>query len=400
MSLKLECISCRYWNPDGEKQCRKCQARIPTTAPVRVDEWDGAGKRHRVPTVNRKAAVAIQEEIRVARRKGVGWGDTGEKITLSELAGKYLKDDSIKKKRDFKVRRNYINATVARLGSNSRVSGLSRKKMKGYSDRRKTQGLSGSTINRETTYLHGMLSWAASPEMEIIQSNPIAGYERQEENDARDYVLTDDEYRKLHEALPGHCTPILALQACLPLRPGEAMQLTWDQVRLDAQWPYIVFKGDAAKKTKSGKPRIVPIYFAHLIAMLKEMPSRFAGEAVFTYTGTNWKGPRAFDSWRNAFNTAREKAGLPKFRIYDLRHCAITRLRLAEVPQLLVEHASDHKGKAISDRYTEIGEAAMLSAPKERYNRTSGLIEAVEGYEYDGLGLPVKQRKEGEVSGE
>ncbi len=67
--------------------------------------------------------------------------------------------------------------------------------------------------------------------------------------------------------------------------------------------------------TKSGKPRYVPVSDG-IIAILNSVPRLAGSRYVFPNPDTGKPYVTIFYSW----NTARQRAGLPDVRIYDLRH--------------------------------------------------------------------------------
>ena len=96
---------------------------------------------------------------------------------------------------------------------------------------------------------------------------------------------------------------MFALRSCLPLRNGETLRLTWDQIHLNAVRPYISFSGAGDQSTKSGRERTVPIWYAHIAEMLRELPSRFAKGAVFTFQKHDEDEARAIKGWNTTWDS-------------------------------------------------------------------------------------------------
>ena len=60
----------------------------------------------------------------------------------------------------------------------------------------------------------------------------------------------------------------------------------------------------------------------------------FSGKRVVAYNVTAFDPTTHLKSWRSAWRTMTKKAGLPRFRFHDLRHCAITQLLIIWLFQL------------------------------------------------------------------
>jgi len=124
--------------------------------------------------------------------------------------------------------------------------------------------------------------------------------------------VTDKQFSAVAEKIEAHLRPIARLLLATAMRKGEALGLTWGEVRGRALY---------LTRTKSGKPREVPLT-AEAAALLPERPAE-AGDSDLVFRGPDGGDLRHnFDrSWR----AAREEAKLPWLRVHDLRHEAASR---------------------------------------------------------------------------
>jgi integrase len=104
------------------------------------------------------------------------------------------------------------------------------------------------------------------------------------------------------------------------MRKGEILGLRWNQV--DLQNKVIVLE---AADTKTQEKREIPLDEG-LLDLLKRVPRFLGSHYVFTQKG------KPIGNIRKGFFGACERAGIKDFRFHDLRHCAVTNLRKAGVP--------------------------------------------------------------------
>ena len=356
MALLLECEACHYRTPQKKRGrgCHKCGRSLKDAA-WWADTPDGTGFRHRVRCVYLDTAKRIEKKIRDARIEGEPWHrypqepDRGP--LLGEIAEDYLsravlskrgqsKGIPIRTMKDYKQRASAIGRAVSRLGESTPVSEITPQRIHTYQEQRLADGLSYSSINRETAYLHVALAWAAR--LGKIPANPMTGYLAKPENPARSRVLGPDEYTALVAALEGEYLQAFILRHALPLRLAETLALEWSMVDLDDKRGAVDIPGAI---TKSGRERHVPLYYTHVREMLRGVPSRFRQGRVFT---------RSMRLHQNTFKDACSVADVPDFTLRDLKHCAITEMRAAGMPLELVSNAADHSSAHITDRYTNL----------------------------------------------
>ncbi len=388
MALNLWCPQCGERNPERNvsQPCRKCGAKLPTKDGavwyVNLHDTDGYHIRRRAGSY--LDARDMENAIHRARREGKLWRAENSKATLGDLQDAYLQEPTIQAMKDYRTRSKAIGRIVADLGRERIVMGLSPQVIAEYQQGREREGITGSSINRETGYLSVMLDWFAAVG-KVIPRNPIAEAPRLDENPARNRTMTDQEGEAIARALPDHWRPVFEVLRWLPLRLAEALALDWttqtgrpfiDQLP-DPQRPWLWAIIVPAGVSKSGRERAVPVYYAGLRDTLKALPSRSTVPRGPVFVDPMGRKLTEYDI-RRPWGEARKAAGCEDLRIHDLKHTAVTTLLHYHVPPHDVAFASDHASARIQQLYANMTKERILRSRDRWFNPATGLIEAVE----------------------
>jgi len=156
---------------------------------------------------------------------------------------------------------------------------------------------------------------------------------------------------------PGSLKPLVTFLYFCGVRLGEALQIDWTQVDLNAGLIRL-----EREQTKNSEPRTVPLPDM-LIGML---------EMVDDKSGTVFDGTNLRKAWHKAcaaagLGTLTEVEGKPDPRytgliIHDLRRSAIKNLMKAGVPEKVAMSISGHKTRAVFDRYHIVDTEDMVEA--------------------------------------
>lgn len=199
--------------------------------------------------------------------------------------------------------------------------------------------LSGATLNREAAFLKTIINRAINNRQ--LDHNPLRAFKPFREF-SRSRTLVDDEYHRLMANCPSHIKPIIELAYLTAMRRGEILNLQWNQV--DFKNKIIVLD---ASSTKTQERREIPLDEG-LLDLFRKIPKQGDHKRVFTYMGHPVK------ELKTAFKRACAKAGIKDFRFHDLRHCGITNLRKAGVPDNVIMSISGHKTAVMFRRYDSI----------------------------------------------
>jgi integrase len=88
----------------------------------------------------------------------------------------------------------------------------------------------------------------------------------------------------------------------------------------------------------------------------------FSGKKVIDYNVTGFDPTRHVGSWRTAWRSLVRKAGLPKFRFHDLRHCAITQLAENGTSDSTIMAIAGHVSRRMLERYSHVRMEAKRTA--------------------------------------
>ncbi|MGO9094758.1 MAG: tyrosine-type recombinase/integrase [Bryobacteraceae bacterium] len=214
-----------------------------------------------------------------------------------------------------------------------------------YQRARQAEGAAGRTVNIEVGHLRSVLKWAGAwariqPHVEMLPERQDVGH-----------ALTGEE----ETALLAECgksrsrvlLPFVVLALETGARFGTLRRLQWANVDLEAR--SLTFGRD---KTRAGSNRTIPLTprAAETLAFWAESfpdrkPEHYAfptehyggsgaGE-VFGFTAPNVSGTdptKPTGSIKSSWETARKLAGLPSFRLHDLRHSAASRMFAGRIP--------------------------------------------------------------------
>ncbi|SRR5665213_779379 len=305
----------------------------------------GVRKRNRVrlgqiPFVQAKRVLAQHMQAIVGEKYIQG---TAPKITFNEAADAFMAYSRSRKK-SFDRDQIYVRNLKAFFGDRP-LESLNIDLVESYLNWRRKEGnthwteLKGATLNRDLACLKTLVRRALLNRK--IDRNPIEGMKLFKEV-PRDRVLTPKEYQKLLELCPEHFKPIVELAYYTAMRKGEIFGLKWEQI--DFQNGIITL---VAEETKTHEKREIPID-ERLMDILKRVPKTLGFPYLFSYRGKKMKFART------GFRRVCAQAGLAGFHFHDLRHCAVTNMRKAGVPESVIMSVSGHKTNAVFRRYDQI----------------------------------------------
>lgn len=216
------------------------------------------------------------------------------------------------------------------------------------------EGLASATADHHVVYLRRVLNLAV--QWDLLEKNTLSNIPLMKKDNRVERYLSEEETKKLVEVL----TTDLALGASYILlfllstgaRLNEAMQGKWEQVDLaKGLWRI------PATNSKSKKTRSVPLNDSALW-VLDQLWTKGKHEYLFVNEATN----KPFVTITRAWYRLREKAGIEKLRIHDLRHSFASYLvnggrSLFEVQTLL-----GHSDPKVTMRYAHLSSKALLEA--------------------------------------
>jgi len=217
---------------------------------------------------------------------------------------------------------------------------------------------STANVNRTIAVLKRMFNLAVREE--LADKNPTWKIKMLAENNARDRILSSEEFDRLLSHLPRHAALIVHFAYLTGMRASEIFNLIWDKV----DFKQLVIRLEAAD-TKTSEPRV--IYLNEEVLGILNEAGRVRGlvqNRVFTHKG------RSMASIKTCFKTACQKAGITNFRFHDLRHTFNTKMRKAGVDHSVIMKLTGHKSPSMFQRYNTVD----LADAKEAYQKLEGLL--------------------------
>jgi integrase len=218
-----------------------------------------------------------------------------------------------------------------------------------YKRKRKQQGRSEVTINRELAFLKNMftvaIQWGKAAE------NPVKKVEIYREDNSRTRFLTEEEEERLLAQCQPHIHRVIVTAIHTGLRKSELLGLTWNNVNFEHRLVTV-----EAAYAKNREARSVPMSL-RLTETLR--PIRISDPNAPVFLNSN--GMRYRDVSR-AFNSAVKRAGIQDFTFHDLRHTFASRLVMRGVDLATVKELMGHKHINMTLRYAHLSPGHKHSA--------------------------------------
>ena len=304
-------------------------------------------KRWKVSSTNRTIAKQQEALIKTELMKGLIKSEHLQgPLLFKTLAEAYLTAPEIQRQAlyDWKVR--MVRGRLLPLFGDKIITTITAGMIEEYRAKRRIEpGRHGTavkiaTINRDLALLKHMFSYALREGW--LERNPVSLVKFDKENNARDRVLSAEEFEGLQRHSSPHLQAINLMAYHTGMRRGEILNLTWDRVDLKAG--LIRLK---AEDTKTDEARFVPLT-ADLTTQLKDLYKvRYLHEPhVFLVNG------KSVHSIKTAFNAARRRAKIEGFRFHDFRHPAVSNMQRAGIDHLTIMRITGHKTMEVFKRYS------------------------------------------------
>jgi integrase len=216
------------------------------------------------------------------------------------------------------------------------------------------EGLKPATVEKIRVVLSRSFELGRLWHVPGCSTNPVKSVPRQRFNNARERYLTAEEAARLRSAVEESSNPqlkhIVGLLLLTGARVSELLRAEWRHVDLERRSWLI-------PTSKNGRPRHVPLS-QDALAIIGELP-RFGG---CPYLVPNPETRLPYVSIKRAWQTARERAGLPDLRVHDLRHACASNLVAAGVDLYAVGKILGHTSVASSQRYAHLSDGPLRAA--------------------------------------
>ncbi len=304
--------------------------------------FQGKQIRRSTETSDKKLAERIYHKVLGELAQG-DWLERspGEEKTLSELFEKYLTEHSKPNKSEKSwIRDKGMMARILKEFGDVTLVEVSARQISEYKARRRTEGASAATVNKELSFLRHVFEMAVV--WEWIESNPAARIPREKVKNRMERWLTQDEEERLLNACPEWLRDMVIFSLNTGFRQNEMLSLTWNQIDLNRK--VILFW-----EQKNNGRDTVPINDAtvELLKKIRKIRSLSSTHVFLTSAGTSFIARNLVRS----FSITLEKAGIENFRWHDLRHTFATRLIHAGVDLYTVQRLGRWRSLSMVMRY-------------------------------------------------
>jgi integrase len=298
--------------------------------------------------------------------RGEMTGGKPDKVFIGELLDDVLKSDIAESTRY--VWTKVVEKNLKPFFGKVRAARVSTDLMDQYRAKRKAEGRTDATVNRELSIMRTAFHKARKrtpPKVLVVPHFPMF-----EETTVRQGFLGDKQYAALRDALPEELKPLFVTAYNVGTRKGELLLAEWDWVDFErgriSLPPHVT-------KTKTG--RILPIVPGDmrklLVASKRDRDKNFprckwvfhrSGEQIIDFRG----------GWENAVKAA----GVPDLTFHDLRRTAVRNMRRAGVPQVVRMKISGHKTDSMERRYNIVDDDDLDIAQRFMAARLNGKVAA------------------------
>ncbi len=294
---------------------------------------DGVRRRESCETKDREVALAWLK--RKVGKVASGEFLVSDRARVRDLLGLVLEDYEVRG-----VAQAYISSLKVKSILNPRLgdikaSSLTTAKIKQYiRDRLKT--VKSGTVNREMALLHRAYQLGHQHDPSLVGRVPH--FPKLPEGEPRKGFLKPEIYRKLLLELPEELRLLFVIAYHVGLRRGALLRIKWSQVDLNASCIWM----DGVRANRKPEPVAVPIY-GDMSKFLTTQPKQ--SEYLFA------RGLRPIKTFRESWNQACERAGVPELLFHDLRRTAVRNLRRAGVAETVIMKITGHRTRSVFERY-------------------------------------------------
>jgi integrase len=364
MSILAECPICRQKQSTKNRICRCGEDLVKAKRSKKVKYWISyrlpGGKQRREVVAGEGLDIYSIESAREMHAKRVVQKKENRifdikpdsKMTFTQLTKWYLDLEKVKVLVSFKTIKIYLNKFNREFGRKI-VGNIKLMDLENLQIKRTKQGLRPKTVDDEINYVKTMVIKAFNND--LVGGDVLKAFQRvnptlKKNSNARDRVLTKEEYELLLEHAPSHLRNILIIGYWTGMRKGEILSLVWDKVHMKERLIRL-----EPEDTKEGKSKTIPLSET-VFRMLTQIPRPIHIDHVFLYNGKP-----IGRNFSTALKTACKDADIlwgrdikDGFIFHDIRHTFVTNMRRAGVSKSVRMSITGHAPKDMDDRYNKV----------------------------------------------
>jgi integrase len=307
--------------------------------------------------LNRLIAQKVRGEITGGRPDRVLISELLDDVLLSEIAPSTRK-----------VWQQVVKANLLPFFGQMKASRLGTSQLEEYRAKRKAEGRTDSTVNRELTILRTAFNSGRKQTPPKVLWTPHFTM-RSEADNVRTGFLPDSVYPILRDAITEPEVRLAFVVAySTGARKGELLAVKWDQVDLRDG-----FISLTPNTTKNGEGRDVPIIAGDMMDLLKEA-KQFRDENFPRCQWVFHRSGKQVRDFRTVWLRATKVAGVPDLLFHDLRRTAVRNMRRHGVPQSMRRKISGHKTASMEERYNIVDRTDLVIAKRLMEGRQSEIV--------------------------
>ena len=304
---------------------------------------------------------------RKLRERDLGRDLEGAKITLNEYLDRWLETAVLPRVRPktFQDYQGMLHRYVRPILGERVLAGLRPLDLQAMYQQMTERGLSARTVR----YAHVVVKSAMQQAVRwrLFLGNPADGLKvpQQQRNEMRSLAV--DQARMLLKAVEGtRYGPVLAVALTTGMRPSEYLGLKWQDIdwarqtisvvrsiqRLNGKWCF-----SDTKRPRSRRPIKLQSW---IVALLRDLQTKASARDLYPEAHdlvfrTPSGQPINADYLAKQFRSILDLAGVPRMRLYDLRHSAATIALAAGVSPKVVSEQLGHASTAFTlDTYAHV----------------------------------------------
>lgn len=328
----------------------------------------GRRVRRRLGRVTLTEARRIAGEVRgELARRSAGLGAEPSPVTVERLLEARLEDRAMRVAPSTLVRmKEHVRRLLPHLGG-IQARSLCAEDLRRYQLRRRNEGASPATINREVCLLGAAIR--AAVHQGRLERDPLAGVEwrlPEPEAGSAARVLSREEVERIRAASAPWFGRFVAVAAAIGCRAGELATAQVEDVDLGHR--RITFRAEETKGRRGRRrPREVHLP-AEALGVVREAveAARSVGSPYLFPAPRDTGRPIGTDGVSQAWRRAIRQACLPHARLHDLRHSFITRLVRRGVSPTIIRRIVGHAStQMIDQRYAHLAPDEVAAAALE-----------------------------------
>lgn len=321
---------------------KTCHQRIGTTHEVTL-----ADARKQAKTLKAEIALGANPKGEAKAKKAA--------LTFTEFFTDHYMPYVTPRKRSWKRDEELFRLRIQKVFGDKKLDVIDRKQIQSFHTALLAEGLAPASCDHHIKLIRQSLNLAV--EWDMLEKNPASKVPLFNVDNKVEHYLDDAELGRLLAVLRSPDSPRSVCQIALFLlstgaRLNEALSATWSQIdRQTRVWRI------PASISKSRKIRVVPLNDSALDVLADlDTEGEFDGLFVNRQTG------KPYTTIMKVWSRLRLKAGLPHFRIHDLRHQYASFLVNAGFSLFCVQQVLGHSDPKVTQRYSHLSTKSLQDA--------------------------------------